>query len=280
MPVRVTRPTVTPVPVLFDSPHSGTDYPDDFRPVLDMAILRRSEDTYVDDLFAAAPASGAVLIAATFPRSYIDPNRNELDIDAALLAAPWPGPALAPTIKTTIRSAGLIFGRIADKHEIYDRKLTVAEVRGRIDNYWWPYHAAVADGLARLRDTFGHVYHVDCHSMPARGDATSDDGPVDRADFVLGDRDGTTCEGPFTDFVRAELEGKGYWVKINDPMKGVELVRRYSDPAAGRHSLQIEVNRRLYMNEETIERNERYAKTKADVDTLVGAICRYAAEAG
>ena len=279
MPVQITPPAPPAVPALFDSPHSGTVYPEDFRPVLDMAILRRSEDTFVEELFDAAPACGAPLIAASFPRSYIDPNRNELDIEAAMLETQWPGP-LAPTIKTTIRSAGLIFGRIADTYEIYDRKLTVAEVQARIDNYWRPYHDAVANGIESLHATFGRVYHVDCHSMPARGDATSDDGPVERADFVLGDRDGTTCDGAFTDAVRAELEAMGYWVKINDPMKGVELVRRYSDPSAGRHSLQIEVNRRLYMDEITIERNNLFAKTKADLDRLVETICAYAANAG
>ncbi len=265
------------MPALFDSPHSGTDYPDDFRPTLDMAILRRGEDLFVDALFDAAPGAGAPLIAATFPRSYIDPNRNERDIDEALLDAPWPGP-LDVSTKTTWRGTGLVWRRVGGEHDIYDRKLSVAEVAARIDRCWRPYHDAMSDAYDRLHADFGRVYHVNCHSMPSMGDAATEDGPVARADFVLGDRDGSACDGAFTRFAHDQLEAMGYDVKINDPMKGVELVRRYSDPSAGRHSLQIEVNRRLYMDEGTFEKNHLFDRTKADLDRLVTAICAYASE--
>jgi len=239
--------------------------------------LRAAEDAFVDELYAGAGAVGATLIAARFPRSYIDPNRSLLDIDASLLAGPWPGPAI-PSRKTEL-GIGLIW-RILDSGEpIYGRKLSVEEVRNRIVAYHQPYQKAVKEALDRTHAHFGGVWHVNCHSMPAVSSRISEEGPgKPRADFVLGDRDGTTCEPEFTAIVAATLRGMGYEVKINDPYKGVELVRAFSDPKAGRHSLQIEVNRRLYLDEKTRARNDGFAKLKADLDKLLAELARYTAE--
>ncbi len=274
--LRILEPVAEPAPVVFDSPHSGTDYPDDFGSIAPVSVLRRSEDAFVDELFAAAPGHGAPLIAANFPRIYIDPNRDLIDLDPAMLDGPWPDP-LVPSRKTEL-GVGLIWRIMPPDSQLYDRLLSVAEVRGRIERCWKPYHHAVATAIDETHRRFGKVWHVNCHSMPAMGNAASEDGPVARAEFVLGDRDGTTCEAGFTAFVAGELRDMGYDVKINEPYKGVELVRRYSDPARGRHSLQLEINRKLYMDEKTIQKTAGFTALQADMGKLAGAICRYARE--
>jgi N-formylglutamate amidohydrolase len=272
-------PSGARAPVVFDSPHSGTDYPDDFRPAVPFSALRQAEDAFVDELYACGPRLGATLVTARFPRSYIDPNRSVLDVDTALLDAPWPGPALAS--RKTQLGIGLIW-RVLDTGEpIYARKLSVAEVRRRITDFHQPYQKAVKDALDATHSHFGSVWHVNCHSMPAVSSVISEEGPgKPRPDFVLGDRDGTTCEPGFTAFVARLLADMGYEVKVNDPYKGVELVRAFSDPAAGRHSLQVEVNRRLYMDERTGEKTPGYARLARDIERLVKAVCDYATERG
>jgi N-formylglutamate amidohydrolase len=275
--------TVTPsqtdhdhdVPVVFDSPHSGTFYPDDFVTVVPRPVLRMAEDTLVDQLYAEAPARGATLITAHFPRSYIDPNRSLLDIDQALLSAPWPGPINVS--KKTEKGIGLVWRKLDSGEDIYDHPLTVVEVQQRISRCYAPYHKAVRDALNAARKHYGAVWHINCHSMPAVSGQIAEEGPgVARADFVLGDRDGTTCAPEFTAFVATTLRGFGYDVRINDPYKGVELVRAYSDPAAHRHSLQVEVNRKLYMHEATREPNANFARLKGELTLLIEAIADYA----
>jgi N-formylglutamate deformylase len=273
------EPSGTRVPLVLDSPHSGTEYPDDFRACVPRAALREAEDTFVDELFAAGPALGAALVAARFPRSYIDPNRSLLDIDAALMDAPWPGPAL-PSRKTEL-GIGLIWRQLDSGAPIYDRKLSVDEVKRRIVRYHQPYQRAVKDALDRAFDHFGAVWHLNCHSMSALSGAISEEGSgKTRADFVLGDRDGTTCEADFTAMVAQTLRGLGYEVKINDPYKGVELVRAFSDPAGRRHSLQVEVNRRLYLDERTREKAPGFARLRRDIDEMLRKVAGYAAERG
>jgi len=273
----VTAPAAHHVPLVLDSPHSGIEYPDDFRPAVPIEALRQAEDSFVDELYAGATAVGATLVAARFPRSYIDPNRSLLDIDASLLDAAWPGPAI-PSRKTQL-GIGLIW-RILDSGEpIYARKLSVEEVRNRIVRYHQPYQKAVKDALDHAYSHFGAVWHLNCHSMPAMSSRISEEGPgKPRADFVLGDRDATTCGPEFTALVRETLRALGYDVKVNDPYKGVELVRAFSDPKANRHSLQIEVNRRLYMDEKSRMRTAAYAELKANLDKLIAAVAKYAAE--
>lgn len=263
------------VPVVFDSPHSGTNYPADFDSIVPRLTLRRAEDTHVEALYAAAPDQGAVLIAAEFPRSYIDANRSILDIDGALLDNPWPGPI--NVTKKTEKGIGLVWRLLDTGEPIYARKLTVAEVQARVSHCYAPYHKAVRDAINSAHKHYGAVWHINCHSMPATSSVISEEGPgVLRADFVLGDRDGTTCAPEFTSFVALTLREMGYEVSVNDPYKGVELVRAYSDPAGNKHSLQIEVNRKLYMDEITREPNANFAKLQGDITVLIKAISGYA----
>ena len=277
-PVIITPPATAhdhDIPVVFDSPHSGTFYPDDFGFVVPSAILRMAEDTHVEKLYESAPARGATLIAAQFPRSYIDCNRSLLDIDQALISEAWPGPINAS--KKTEKGIGLVWRKLDSGEDIYNRKLTVAEVQARIAACYSPYHKAVRETINHTRKHYGAVWHINCHSMPAVSGLVAEDGPgKTRAEFVLGDRDGTSCAPEFTAFVALTLRGFGYEVKVNDPYKGVELVRAYSDPAEHKHSLQIEVNRKLYMDEKTREPNAIFADLQADIARLIAAIGKYA----
>ncbi len=271
-------PVAPEVPLVFDSPHSGSAYPEDFGYACPLDILRTAEDAHIDDLYAAAPEHGASLLAALFPRSYIDVNRDVGDIDQDLLDAPWPGP-IAPGEKTRL-GMGLVRRLAKPNLPVYSRKLSVAEVAWRIALCHEPYHAMLQGICDRLHRKFSVVWLVNCHSMPARGSAMSSDGPGgQRADFVLGDRDGTTCAPEFTDFVARLLKGRGYSVKVNDPYKGVEIVRRHGIPAERRHALQIEVKRALYIDEKTLAPNGHYATLKADLTHLIAALASFAGAA-
>jgi len=266
-------PTAAPLPLVLDSPHSGTNYPADFDHLPSRAIVRRAEDTHVETLFGRAPDAGATLVEALFPRAYIDPNRHLSDMDPAVLEEPWPGP-VALTRKTEL-GIGLVWRLAQGGVPMYARPLSVADVERRIALYYEPYHAAVTAALDERHRRFGAVWHLNCHSMPAVGDVMSDDPGRERAEFVLGDRDGTTCEPEFTAFVGATLSAMGYEVAVNDPYKGVELVRKHGRPAERRHSLQIEINRRLYMDDVSLARTAGFGALQADLVRLIEALADY-----
>ena len=273
--VRRHDPRAGSIPLVLDSPHSGENYPADFDHLPARGVVRQAEDTHVARLWAHAPEHGATLIEALFPRAYVDANRSLDDMDPELIADAWEG-AIATTRKTEL-GIGLVWRLARGGVPMYARRLTAAEVRSRIDRCWRPYHAAVDAALDDRRRRFGAVWHLNCHSMPAVGDALSDDPGRERADFVLGDRDGTTCAPGFTAFVAATLRELGYSVAINDPYKGVELVRKHGRPAEARHSLQIEIKRTLYMDERTLEPNAGYASLERNLRGLSIALAAYVA---
>lgn len=262
-------------PVMLDSPHSGGALPPDFGAIVPDDALRRVQDIYVDELFAEAPSAGASLLRALFPRSYIDPNRAETDIDSRLLESAWPGP-LQPTDKSRL-GHGLIWRTCPTDRRMYDRRLTVTEVERRIKHYWRPYHRALAGELDRLHGEFGAVWHIDCHSMPSGSSPiVSRRGGMRRADMVLGDRDGASCHADFTAFLRERLEAMGYVVRLNEPYKGAELISAYADPAAGRHSIQIEINRGLYVDEISLKKHDGFDALRADMTRLIVDVSDFA----
>ncbi|HSV51497.1 MAG TPA: N-formylglutamate amidohydrolase [Burkholderiaceae bacterium] len=258
-PYTLRLPEADAVPLICDSPHSGVLYPDDFRYCLPFEKLRAGEDTDVHVLWEALPSVGATLLAAQFPRAYIDPNRELEDIDASMLAEPWPTP-LTPSEKTRL-GIGLIWRDAGQdgRKPIYDRLLSVAEVRKRIDNYHAPYHAAMQEQIESAYSRSGAVWHLNLHSMPANSYESlqiKSEHPL--ADFVLGDRDGTTAAPEFTDMVAQALRLRGFSVALNDPFKGVALIARLGRPAERRHSLQVELHRGLYMDENTRARSTNF----------------------
>jgi N-formylglutamate deformylase len=260
------------IPLVLDSPHSGEWYPADFDHAPSRADVRQAEDTHVARLWRGALVHGATLVEAVFPRAYIDPNRSIGDFDLALLddGEHWPHP-VTPSRKTE-QGIGLVWRLARHGVPMYARKLSVAEVARRIDTCWQPYHDALAQAIDALHREFGAVWHIDCHSMPAVGDAMADDPGRARADIVLGDRDGSTCAAEFTAFVHDAFTARGYRVAVNDPYKGVEIVRRHGRPHAARHSLQVEINRRLYMDERSLARNAGYAALERDLGALAADV--------
>jgi N-formylglutamate deformylase len=258
------------VPLLLDSPHSG-DVPAPFvQPVAPSKVLQTTRDAFVDELYASAPRHGATLIAATFPRWMIDANRGRDDIDVDLIVGAWPYP-VNPTGKTR-SGMGLLRRLAVPGMPMYARKFTVAEVETLLCDYYDPYHASVKAALDRLHARFGAVWHIDCHSMRSRGNAMNDDDGKERPDFVVSDRDATTAGGGFTEHVVSVLRTQGYSVGINDPYKGAELVRAYGRPAERRHSIQIEINRRLYMVEEEVIKHDGLERLQHDLVRLLGDV--------
>lgn len=259
-------------PLVLDSPHSGVNYPDDFGHTVDFMTLRQAEDTHVERLYEFAPSLGVAWVEALFPRSYLDANRNVTEIDTELIDGEWrreleADPAALAKVKL---GKGLIWRLTDDGLPLYARKLGVDEVERRIDNCWLPYHEAVRRAIEAAHARHGYSIHVNCHSMPAvaSSHATAFPGMV-HPDFVVGDRDGTSCDPRLSQLVCDHLRALGYSVNYNHPYKGVELVRRYGDPAQQRHSLQLEVNRKLYMDEKTLEIMAGFAKLQADLRSLV-----------
>lgn len=266
-----------PLPLVFDSPHSGDHYPEDFRFSCDRQDLFATEDKYVEDLFASAPDYGGALLLAHFPRSYIDVNRAVCDIDPGLLEEDWPFGEINPTARSDA-GIGLIRRLVKPGMPVYGRSLSVEEITARIEKYYHPYHATLKELIEESHYNFGQVWHINCHSMPSMEfppDKKLRRKKIKLADFVLGNRDGTTCGIDFTHEIHNFLKKLGYTVAINDPYKGVELVRRHSNPARGLHSLQVEINRALYMDEKTLEKNKNYEALKADIEKLIAFCAAY-----
>ena len=274
--LKLTQPD-TPCALVFDSPHSGTLYPDDFNYAAQCptTILEKCEDKYIDDLFSAAPAFHAPLLCALFPRSYIDANRNIKDIDPELITGQWQQSPLIQQIEPSnlsLAGIGLVRRLLTPTQRLYDRNLTQDEIEHRIQTYYRPYHQTLERLIDQAHKHFGQVWHINCHSMPSHSAKSNRQAQINAfktPDFVLGDRDGTSCHKDFTHAIRDHLAQNGYNVAINDPYKGVELVRRYSNPAIGRHSLQIEINRALYLDEDTYKKSKNYEKLKADITSLI-----------
>jgi N-formylglutamate deformylase len=243
--------------LILDSPHSGTHYPNDFLFSAPLMSLRDAEDTGVEQLFNFAPTMGAALLEAHFPRSYIDVNRSVDDMDLQLLDGQWP--RLVDASKKTELGKGLIWRLLDDGTPIYDRNLTPQEVEQRIALCYRPYWKKLEEMVREVQTQFGAAWHINCHSMPSvAGKFATDQPGVVHPDFVLGDRHGTTCDRAFTETIRSFLATEGFHVTVNTPYAGVEIVRRIGNPSAGRHSIQIEINRALYLNEKTREFTVNY----------------------
>lgn len=271
----VTAPRAPLVPLVFDSPHSGLSIPPDFRPAVSDEMIRISADTHVHDLFAAAPDLGAPLLQAEFPRSFIDVNRSLRDMDISMLGEDWPYPLRDSS--TARRGMGLMWRYAWGHQPMHESPLTRAEAEGRIIRYWQPYHRHLAALLNTVHGRFGVVYHINCHSMAGEGHAISSDAPgTPRADICLGDLHGRACGPELVTLIADTLRTEGLSVALNAPFRGAELAEAYSCPARGRHSLQFEVNRRLYMNEQTRERAGGYMALKAVMTRLCGVLADFA----
>jgi len=248
----IVEPKTLRAPVLFNSPHSGSLYPESFlrSARLDALTLRRSEDAFVDDLFLPAVELGAPLMRALFPRAFLDVNREPYELDPRMFAGRLPTFANTRSLRVA-GGLGTIARVVGENQEIYQKRIPVADAMARIEGLYKPYHEALTQRLAAMREDYGVVVLIDCHSMPSSG-LPREDGQ--RADVVLGDRYGTSCAPSISDFAEVALRGLGFTVARNRPYAGGFITENYGIPAAGTHALQIELNRALYMDERRHER--------------------------
>lgn len=272
-PITVERPTSVKLPFVFSSPHSGRLYPDSFVTAsnLDPVTLRRSEDSFVEEIFSGVVALGAPLIHARFPRAYLDANREPYELDPAMFADPLP-----PHVNTrSLRVAGglgTIARVVADSTEIYREPLAYAEAERRIRHLYMPFHETLRGLLEETHRAFGWAVLIDCHSMPSVGGPTDDDRGADRPDIVLGDRYGTACAGEITEEAEHILKRLGYRTTRNNPYAGGFNTEHYGRPNRGLHALQIEINRALYMDEARLERGPGLKRMQADMSAFAAEL--------
>lgn len=269
-PFSVSEPERHSSPLVFCSPHSGRIYPGYFleSAQLDAHTLRRSEDCYVDHLFGCVPAYGAPLISALFPRAYLDVNREPYELDPVLFCEPLPEYANPHTTRV-IGGLGTIARIVGDGTEIYRDVPSLDAALERIKGLYVPFHAALEGLIERTRDRFGYAILIDCHSMPSNSMSTE---RRQRPDIVLGDRFGTACDGLLTAFVQRAFSDRGYAVHVNRPYAGGFITEHYGRPTAGVDALQIEINRGLYLNEDTLEPNSGYQQVLHDIEQVVAGL--------
>ncbi len=258
-------------PLVLDSPHSWRDWPEDApAPRVPPEALWTGWDAWIDELWATASRGRAPVLAARFQRGYIDANRARDDIDVAMLAGPWPGPVNPGA--ACHRGMGLIRKLALPGMPLYDAPLSVAEVQGRITRCYDPYHQALARLIDEAHAEFGVSVHIDCHSMKSVGNGMNVDAGQPRPDMVVSDLAGRASDPFLLRWVVQHLRSLGYRAQANHPYQGAELVRRYGRPAEGRHSLQIEINRALYMDEARFERHAGFDRLARDLGTLVAVL--------
>jgi N-formylglutamate deformylase len=268
LPIMLSQPEQQTVPLVFASAHSGRNYSAEFVAAarLDALALRRSEDGFVDELFAAAPSFGAPLLAATFPRAFCDANRERWELDPGMFEERLP--AWVNTTSPRVGAGlGMIARVVASGETIYRRKLRFAEAEQRVQLYWEPFHAALRDLVEATRRQFGVCLLVDCHSMPGHCAA-----PNPPADFVLGDAHGTTCAAEVTRRAEQALADQGYRVRRNDPYAGGYITRHYGRPRESLHALQIEVCRSLYMDETGMTKLPAFDGMQRAITALIAAL--------
>lgn len=269
-PFRLRQPDVQTSPLVVASPHSGSRYPSDLIAAskLDPEALRRSEDAHVDVLFESAMQHGAPLLAALFPRAYVDVNREPYELDPAMFDTPLP-PYASTRSPRVAAGLGSIPKIVAAGMDIYNRRLSFAEAAARLDACYRPYHRELSRLIQETRDRFGTCLLIDAHSMPSAGLTCRDDPNFGPIDIVLGDNHGRAAAPDLLDAAYRHLTNLGYAVAINDPYPGGYVTKAYGAPKARIHALQIEVNRALYMDEVTFERTRYFGTLAAHIDDLI-----------
>jgi N-formylglutamate amidohydrolase len=265
-PFEILEPAEWRAPVIFNSPHSGRVYPRAFLAAarLEIGTLRRSEDTFVDELAAGVVPRGHPLVRVHFPRCYVDVNREPYELDPRMFDGRLPSFANTRSMRVA-GGLGTVARVVGDAQEIYDQRIPVDDALRRIEGLYKPYHRALRRLLTRVHRDFGTAVLVDCHSMPSSAGA-KDDRP--RADVVLGDRYGTSCVPAVADVIDQAFRDLGYAVSRNKPYAGGFITEHYGNPAAGLHAVQIEINRALYMDERRYERGTSFARVAADFETI------------
>ena len=264
--LRVYKQNKISTPIVYDSPHSGIIYPPDFKTTATDLQLNTARDSFVDELIVESSNIGAAVLIADFPRTYIDPNRSNREVDISMLNGKWPH-AVQATKKLDV-GMGLLRKYILPNVPMYSKKLSVSEVENRIKNYWSPYHESLQGLLEEKLSEFGSVGYVNWHSMKSKGNQMNIDSGKKRPDFVVSDQDGETSSRDFRDLITKSLTEKGYEVGINYPYKGAELIKRYGAPSKNCNAVQIEINRRLYLDETSVSKKDGFSVLKDNLFEL------------
>lgn len=261
------EPAAAPVPLLVDVSRSGREYPPHYRTPLPFTTVHDNVSMYVDELWAGAPTVGGTLLYCMFPNTWIDVNRSQSDMDPAVVDGVWPG-ELHPT-KRTLEGLGLIKTKSRYGEPFQERNLSVAEIEERLNLYYRPYHAELQRIADALHARFGVLRQISCHCMSALGAPTHPDAGKPRADFCVSDLKGKTASQEAMALVVDTLRGYGYSVSVNEPYIGNELIARHGNPARGIDSIQVEINKSLFMDVKTFRKTAGFAKLKADLDRLL-----------
>jgi len=271
-PYAILAPKQLGVPLIFNSPHSGTNYPDDLLAAtrLDRMTLRRSEDSFVDQLFEDAPLCGAPLLKALFPRAYLDVNREAFELDPSMFEDALPDHVNTRSLRVAA-GFGTIAKVVADGVTIYREKLTFSEAERRIAALYHPYHTALSELLSSSLSQFGCAVLIDCHSMPSLG-APQISTNHRTADIILGDRYGTSCAPLVSQTIEEVLRDQGYHVMRNSPYAGGYITDCYGRPGRGQHAVQIEINRALYMDENLVAPLQGFTRVKDHMSDLIAAL--------
>ena len=253
-------------PVIFNSPHSGSIYPHAFLAAsrLDVGTLRRSEDSFVDELVLGVVTRGYPLMRAHFPRCYVDVNREPYELDPRMFEGRLPSFANTRSMRVA-GGLGTVARVVGEAQEIYGQRIPVDDAIRRIEGLYKPYHRALRRLFTRTHRDFGAAVLIDCHSMPSTASAKDE---RTRADVVLGDRYGTSCMAEVAETIEATLRGRGYVVSRNKPYAGGFITEHYGNPAVGLHAIQLEINRSLYMDERRYQRSSTFPRLAADLETL------------
>jgi N-formylglutamate amidohydrolase len=272
-PLEVAAPARQRVALVCASPHSGSEYPAEFLAAsrLDPLTLRRSEDSFVDEIFGGAAELGAPLLKARFPRAYLDPNREPFELDPAMFSEPLPAYVNSRSPRVQV-GLGTIARVVATGEEIYAQKLRFADAVSRVERLYRPYHQALRQLLAATTERFSGYVLVDCHSMPSAGGPGERDFKRSGVDIVLGDCHGTSCHPMIMETAQRLLAAKGYRVARNAPYAGGFTTSHYGAPQGGRHAIQIEINRALYMDERSIDRKPFLRQLAEDMRDLMAAL--------
>ncbi len=270
LPFEIVEPAAWRAPIIFNSPHSGSVYPDEFLSAsrIDLPALRRSEDSFMDELIAGLSGRGFPTVTVNFPRSYVDVNREPYELDPRMFSGRLPSFANTRSMRVA-GGLGTIPRVVGDGQEIYRERLSVDDALARIEALYKPYHRALRRLINKAHQAFGTVVVVDCHSMPSIG--VSRDEPR-RPDVVIGDRYGTSCAPLLADMVEDTMGRLGYSVGRNKPYAGGFITEHYGNPASGLHTVQLELNRSIYMDERRRERSARFAQVMCDFVILAEAL--------
>jgi len=269
-PFEIVQPARWRAPVIFNSPHSGAIYPRAFLEAsrIDLAALRRSEDSFMDEMVQGLTADGFGVVQVHFPRSFVDVNREPYELDPRMFEGRLPSFANTRSMRVA-GGLGTVPRVVGDGQEIYRERLAVEDALHRIERLYKPYHRALRRLIGQVHERFGAAVLVDCHSMPSVGLARDEQR---RPDVVIGDRYGTSCPPQLTQAIEESFTAMGYSVGRNKPYAGGFITEHYGNPANGIHAVQIEINRAIYMDERRRERGPGFAKVAADFASLAQAI--------